>query len=76
MSIPSSLNEDKGMDFECLPLDSRLTDIETTTTSRDGTLHRPSVSGHHPETRTVNGKEVEVHTWNGPDDKDNPYAPP
>ena len=44
--------------------------------SRDGTQHRPSISGRQPETRMVNGKEVEIHTWNGPDDKDNPYAQP
>ncbi|KAF3033739.1 hypothetical protein E8E12_002426 [Didymella heteroderae] len=43
------------------------------TTSQDGTQHRPSVSGRQPEIRAVNGKEVEIHTWNGPDDKDNPF---
>lgn len=48
--------------------------MATETTSQDGTQHRPSVSGRQPETRIVNGKEVEIHTWNGPDDKDNPYG--
>jgi hypothetical protein len=46
--------------------------MTTETDSQDGTQHRPSVAGRQPEIRTVNGKEVEIHTWNGPDDKDNP----
>lgn len=40
------------------------------TTSPDGTQ---GLSGHRPETRVVDGKEVEIHTWYSPDDKDNPF---
>ncbi|KAF9694212.1 hypothetical protein EKO04_008043 [Ascochyta lentis] len=57
MSRPSSLNDDKSKEES----------------SHDSTQHRPSISGRQPETRTVDGKEVEIHNWDGPDDKDNPF---
>jgi hypothetical protein len=41
--------------------------------SQHGGTQRANVS-NQPETRTVDGKEVEIHTWDGPGDKDNPYA--
>ncbi|KAJ4332877.1 hypothetical protein N0V95_009556 [Ascochyta clinopodiicola] len=58
MSRPSSVNDDKSKD---------------NSSQDDGTQHRPSITAHQPETRMVDGKEVEIHTWDGPDDKDNPF---
>lgn len=55
------------------PVQMFLTRAESTS-QYNGTLNRPSMSGHQPEMRMVDGKEVEIHTWDGPDDKDNPYA--
>ncbi|UPX20668.1 uncharacterized protein EKO05_0010893 [Ascochyta rabiei] len=52
---------------------SSVNDDKNNSSQEDGTLHRPSISGRQRETRTVDGKEVEIHTWDGTDDKDNPF---
>ncbi len=83
-SVRSSVGEEKGLfhlvlfrsdngswnPAACIGDDSVLTRTASISAA-GGTSHRPSTAH---ETRVVNGKEVEVHTWYGPDDKDNPYV--
>lgn len=42
--------------------------------STSSTQEHPAYRTNNAQTLLVDGKEIEIHDWDGPNDPDNPYA--